>query len=286
MRNLLEFLAKYNYWFIFIILEVIGISLLFKYNNYQNSVWFSSANYVSGKIYEFNSELESYISLKQINETLALRNVELESQINELSEKLYSATKDSSLSGKEQAFFNGFKLIPAKVINNTINRTDNLITLNKGTEDGVGKDMGVVCGTGVVGIIYLTSKHYSTVIPVLNTQSNISCKIKDRGYFGYLHWSGGSSEYAYVEDIPRHALFNLHEEVVTSGYSSVFPTGIQVGRINLVFNSPDGLSYRLKVKLSTDFSTLRDVVVLDNSAFKEQNNLQEAAKDSLKAIAN
>jgi len=265
MRNLLEFLAKYNHWFLFIALEVIGLILLFQYNSYQRSVWFSSANVVAGKVYEWDAKITSYFSLGTINEQLTQRNVYLEQQVKTLSEKLNAATKDSIAAqlAATQALA-GFRLIPAKVITNSVDKQDNLITIDKGSADGIRKDMGVVSGNGVVGIVYLVSTHYSVIIPVLYSQSNISCTIKNRGYFGYLHWNGGYVHLAYVDDIPRHAHFKIGDYVTTSGYSSVFPEGVMVGQIKYVFNSPDGLSYRLKVKLATDFGNLRDVCVIDN----------------------
>lgn len=282
MRNLLEFLAKYNHWFLFIALEVIGLILLFQYNSYQRSVWFSSANVVAGKVYEWDAKITSYFSLGTINEQLTQRNVYLEQQVKTLSEKLNAATKDSIAAqlAATQALA-GFRLIPAKVITNSVDKQDNLITIDKGSADGIRKDMGVVSGNGVVGIVYLVSTHYSVIIPVLNSQSNISCTIKNRGYFGYLHWNGGYVHLAYVDDIPRHAHFKIGDYVTTSGYSSVFPEGVMVGQIKYVFNSPDGLSYRLKVKLATDFGNLRDVCVIDNTRLQERIDILRAARDSI-----
>lgn len=282
MRNLLEFLAKYNHWFLFIALEVIGLILLFQYNSYQRSVWFSSANVVAGKVYEWDAKITSYFSLGTINEQLTQRNVYLEQQVKTLSEKLNAATKDSIAAqlAVTQALA-GFRLIPAKVITNSVDKQDNLITIDKGSADGIRKDMGVVSGNGVVGIVYLVSTHYSVIIPVLNSQSNISCTIKNRGYFGYLHWNGGYVHLAYVDDIPRHAHFKIGDYVTTSGYSSVFPEGVMVGQIKYVFNSPDGLSYRLKVKLATDFGNLRDVCVIDNTLLQERIDILRAARDSI-----
>ena len=282
MRNLLEFLAKYNHWFLFIALEVIGLILLFQYNSYQRSVWFSSANVVAGKVYEWDAKITSYFSLGTINEQLTQRNIYLEQQVKTLSEKLNAATKDSIAAqlAATQALA-GFRLIPAKVMTNSVDKQDNLITIDKGSADGIRKDMGVVSGNGVVGIVYLVSTHYSVIIPVLNSQSNISCTIKNRGYFGYLHWNGGYVHLAYVDDIPRHAHFKIGDYVTTSGYSSVFPEGVMVGQIKYVFNSPDGLSYRLKVKLATDFGNLRDVCVIDNTLLQERIDILRAARDSI-----
>ena len=147
--------------------------------------------------------------------------------------------------------------------------------------------MGVACGSGVVGVVYQVSDHYAVVIPALNsTSSRISCAIRGRGYFGYLHWTGGDASRAYVEDIPRHAQFHRGEWVVTSGYSSIFPAGVMVGQIEKVFNSPDGLSYRLQVKLATDFGNLRDVCVINDNSIQEQSQLLHAAQDSLRAKQN
>lgn len=283
MRNLIEFLAKYNHWFVFAILEVVSLILLFQYNSYQNSVWFSSANAVSGQFLKWDSDIESFFSMSQLNQDLTQRNLYLEQQVKLLTDQLNEATKDTGWTRRNQlALLKDYRLIPAKVVSNSINRRDNLITINRGSEDGVTKDMGVACGTGVVGIVYLVSKHYSVVIPAISIQSSISCRIRKRGYLGYLHWSGGDTRQAYVEEVPRHAHFRLHDWVETSGYSSVFPPGITVGRILHVYNSADGLSYRLRVQLATDFSNLRDVCVIDNKPLLERLQILRAAQDSLK----
>ena len=283
MRNLLEFLAKYNHWFLFLVLEVASLVLLFQYNSYQGSVWFSTANAVNGRILAWDAEIESYFSLTKANEELTQRNLYLEQQVRALSGKITEITQDCGWTKRGQmALLKDYRLIPAKVVSSTLNRHDNLITIDKGYEDGVRKDMGVVCGNGVVGIVYLTSDHYSVVIPTLNTASNISCAIHGRGYFGYLRWTGGDTKVAYVDDIPRHAHFRLYENVETSGYSSVFPPGILVGRIQHVYNSADGVSYRLQIVLSTDFGTLRNVCVIDNTSLLERLDVLRAAQDSLK----
>lgn len=283
MHNLIDFIQKYSHWFLFIILEVISMVLLFQYNSYQGSVWFTSANTVSGKVLAWEAEVESFFSLGKANQELTQRNLYLEQQVRKLSQQLTDATKDSSWTHRnELAMLKGFHLIPARVVSNTVNRHDNLITIDKGTADGVRKDMGVACGTGVVGIVYLAGPHYSVVIPVLNTESNISCQIRGRGFFGYLHWTGGDTQKAYVDDVPRHARFRLYDMVETSGYSSVFPPGILVGKILHVYNSADGVSYRLQVQLSTDFGRLRDVCVIDNAPVQERLDVLRAAQDSLK----
>ena len=287
MRNLIEFLAKHHHWFVFILLEAISFTLLFRYNSYQNSVWFSSANVVTGKVYEWSSQLEKFFSLATVNQHLTQRNLALEQKVVELSEKLTAVTKDSSyVKADVTQQLSQFKQIPAKVVSNSLKDANNLMTIDKGSADGVRKDMGVVSGTGVVGIVYLVSSHYAVVIPLLNTKSNVSCKIENRDYFGFLNWQGGSTNQAFLDDSPRHARFKLHENIVTSGYSSVFPPGILVGKILHVYNSPDGVSYRLCVQLATDFATLRDVSVIDNTLMKERIEVMRAARDSMEVKDN
>lgn len=282
MRNLLEFLAKYNHWFVFLILEVVSMVLLFQYNSYQGSAWFSSANAVTGKLYEWDANVETFFSLTKVNQELTQRNAYLEQEVQKLSDSLVSVTKDSSIYHRDQfALLRNYRLIPAKVVANSIDKPGNLMTIDKGSADGIHKDMGVISGTGVVGIVYLVAEHYAIVIPVLNTKSNISCMIQNRGYFGYLRWKGGVSDLAYLEEVPRHAHFKLGDYVVTSGYSAVFPPGVRVGRILHVFNSADGLSYRVQLRLSTDFARLRDVCVIDDSAMKERLEIMRAAQDSI-----
>ena len=285
MNNLTEFLAKYKHWFLFVLLEIASLVLLFRFNNYQGSVWFTSANIVAGKVYELSSSVTSYFSMGKLNRELTERNVQLERQVKELSEQLYEKTRDPKFAQKGQyRFLSDFKLINAKVVSNSLDKEENFITIDKGSWDGVRKDMGVACGNGIVGVVYLVGTHYSIVLPVLNSKSNISCSIQGRSYFGYLRWAGGAKNIAYLDDIPRHAKFKLGDRIITSGYSAIFPAGILVGKIKHVYNSEDGLSFRLAVQLSTDFGNLRDVCVIDDATVREKKKVMDAAKDSIKHL--
>ncbi len=283
MKNLLAFVTKYYHWFLFIFLEVISGVLLFQSNNYQGSVWFSSANSVAGVVYELESNVRSFFSLTRVNEELTLRNFYLERQVTQLRRLYDEATREKTPQERQELeFLSKYELIPAKVVSNTVDKVDNLMTIDKGKVDGVEKDMGVVSGNGVVGTVFLVSDRYSVVIPVLNVSSSrISCAIRGRGYFGYLQWYGGDSSCAYVEDIPRHARFKRGDWVETSGYSAIFPPGVLVGRIERIYDSADGLSYRLKIRLTTDFACLRDVCVINDKSIGERLHLMEQVKDSL-----
>lgn len=273
MQNLWTFLVRHFHWLLFLFLEAVSVVMLFNYNSYQGSVWISSANAIAGKCYEWQAQTGQFFSLTRINAELTQRNVFLEQQIDKMREKL-------NMQGSDNIHL-PFDIIPAKVVSNTVNKLDNLITIDKGVKDGVGTDMGVVCGNGIVGVVYLAGDHYAVVLPVLNNRSRISCSIRDKDYFGYLSWSGGDPSRAYLEDVPRHARFRKGDWIETSGYSAIFPHGVTVGQIEKIYNSRDGLSYRLLIHLSTDFSCLRDVCVISDKHNAERMRLQEAARDSL-----
>ena len=283
MRNLLNFFLKYNYWFLFILLEVISFALLFRFNNYQGSAFFTSSNQVAGMAYEAANNVTGYFHLKSINDDLVQKNVELELQMEHLRSVLMELTSDSTgLERMKSDALKGYDIYRANVINNSLTHVDNYITLDKGENDGIRSEMGVINGSGVVGIVYHTSANYSVVIPILNSKSSISCKIKRSDYFGFLKWDGGSSEYAIVKDMPRHSLFSLGDTIVTSGPSAVFPGGIPIGTVEDMSDSHDGLSYLLKVKLFTDFGRLNDVRVIAQKSQEEQLELEQKVKGGRK----
>lgn len=280
MRNLLNFLIKYNYWFLFLLLEVASFILLFRFNHYQQSVYFTSANGVAGKVYEISGGITSYFHLKTANEDLLDRNMWLEQRLLFLENVLKEKGLDSArLYSMERLAPTEYQIFKANVIKNSLNKADNYITLDRGTTEGIRPEMGVVDANGVVGIVYKTSPHYSLVIPLLNSKSSISCKIVGSDYFGYLKWEGGNSRFAYLKDLPRHAEFNLGDTVVTSGYSTVFPEGVMVGTVDDMSDSHDGLSYLLKIKLVTDFGKVSNVRVISRNGQDEQKALESRADE-------
>ena len=255
MNNLLLFLQKYYYWFVFLILEIVSLILLFQYNSYQGSVYFTSANVMSGYIHEVQSRIASYFSLQQVNQELTQQNVHLSMELSDLRESMVVAEDSTHFAPSVKSTLAEYPTLQAVVVNITLNRKNNFLTINKGDADGVKPEMGVLGGNGLVGVI--------------------SCRIRNRGYFGYLRWNAEDSRYAMLEDVPRHASFKKGDLVETSGFSEMFPEGVFVGRIEEIYNSPDGLSYQLKVKLAVNFGHLRDVLVLQHEPNKELEELQE-----------
>lgn len=177
-------------------------------------------------------------------------------------------------------------MVPATVVSNSMERTNNYLVIDRGTADGIRPEMGVVGGGGVVGIVYLTGPHHSLVIPVTNRKSSISCRVRGQSYFGYLQWDGASLLMAYLDDVPRYAKVKVGQAVETSGYSAVFPPGIFVGRVKRIRNSADGQSYRLDVNLGTNFANLRDVSVVTTPYKAEIDTLQVHAQQMDNADSN
>lgn len=280
MRNLIDFIQKNLYWLVFLLLEAVSLILLFKYNSYQGSVYFTTANKVVGGAYKLTSDVTSYLNLGKENAYLEQQNEQLRSEVIELKKMLRKRQRNSTSVNIHDTLFSGYKFVGAQVISSTLHRTNNLMTIDKGSKDGIRPEMGVVCSQGVVGIVYLTSRHYSIVIPLLNVSSQISCRMKNSEFFGTMQWQRGAPDISYVNDIPRHAKVKPGEMVETNGYSDIFPEGIPIGKVRKVKDSSDGMSYSLEVALFTDFKTLRNVSVITNYTKPERQAL-EAKADSL-----
>lgn len=281
MKSWFDWFRTHIHWFVFIIMETASLVMLFRFNLYHQSVWVTQSNAVVGQVLAWESDFYDYFNLKSVNQELVRENLALQHSNNLLRDKLKELTHDTTYAERLMAeHLEGLSVIPAQVVSNSVHLRNNIITLNKGRLDGVRDEMGVVCGTGIVGIVYGASDHFSLVLPILNSHSSISCRLRGTDFFGQLVWKGGSVLDAYLQDIPRHAKFRIGDVIETSGYSSVFPAGIFVGKVSQVLNSKDGLSYELKVRLSCDLATLRDVNIIDNPYKEELDTLfQQGRKE-------
>lgn len=286
-NNLIDFIRKYCYIFLFILFETISMILLFRFNSYQGSVWFSAANSVAAGINSTYSNVMNFFNLEQINQELTAQNIALQRETEHLRQSLITATKDTTITEKlMREKLVGYNMVPATVVSNSAERSNNYLVIDRGEKDGIRPEMGIVGGGGVVGIIYLTGPHHSLVIPVTNRKSSISCRVRGQNYFGYLQWDGSSMLSAYVDDVPRYAKVKVGQAIETSGYSAVFPPGIFVGRVRTIRNSTDGQSYRLDVTLGTNFANLRDVLVVTTPYKAEIDTLQVHAQQADEASLN
>lgn len=282
MYFLLEFIRKYYYVLLFLVLEGVSFLLLFRFNNYQGSVWFSAANSAVAEVNRRYSDVMSYLDLKEVNRHLTDENLRLQLEADRLREALYETARDTSHTERVvRRLLENYRLIPAEVVSNSKERADNYLVIDRGTADGVAPEMGVVGGGGAVGIVYLAGPHHSLVIPLTNKKSSVSCRVRGQRYFGYLQWDGRNMRVASLDDIPRYARVKVGDVVETSGYSAVFPPGIFVGRIAGIGNSADGQSYRLTVNLGTDFSNIRDVNVIITPYKAEIDTLRATAQKEL-----
>lgn len=286
-NNLFDFVGKYSYYFLFVVLEAFSLALLFRFNSYQGSVYFTAANSVVAGINGACEGVTNFFHLQEVNRQLTDQNIALQRETEQLRQALITATKDTTITEKlMREKLVGYNMVPATVVSNSMERTNNYLVIDRGTSDGIRPEMGVVGGGGVVGIVYLTGPHHSLVIPVTNRKSSISCRVRGQSYFGYLQWDGASLLMAYLDDVPRYAKVKVGQAVETSGYSAVFPPGIFVGRVKRIRNSADGQSYRLDVNLGTNFANLRDVSVVTTPYKAEIDTLQVHAQQMDNADSN
>jgi rod shape-determining protein MreC len=273
MRNLLKFIIRYHFSILFIIIESSALFITIQTNHFQRASFINSSNEVTGNIYKLFSYITEYLNVKGENEKLAQENVELRKLLksNYINNVLTLKRINDSIYKQKYDYF------PAKVVNNSVMNQFNLLTLNKGRNQGVKPDMGVINSQGVVGIIKDVSANFAIVISEINIDAHISAKIKKNGYFGTLSWDGVNYRYAQLNEIPFHVKIAIGDTIITSGFSSVFPEGIMIGTIvNFDLNKGNNF-YNIRIQLSTDFMSLNHVYVISNLYKKEQKNLEKSS---------
>lgn len=284
MRALFNFLVKHNDWFLFLLLEGISLVLIVRFNNYQSATFFTSAGSMAGSVYSMFMDANRYFHLKTENDGLLAQNVALTRELSELKEQLTELRNSETLLNDSlvKSIDSGYKFLTANIINNSLNSVNNFITLNKGSDDGVRPEMGVFNSDGIVGVVYLTSENRSIVIPLLNSKSSISCRVKGSESFCSLSWDGGDTRYSNLIDLPRYTQFEKGDTVVTSGFSSIFPGDLPVGTVERIEDSADGMFYTVRVKLFVDFSRLTSVFIVGNDDYEEQSQLEQEITKKLK----
>ena len=272
MQNLFQFFARYGSAILFIALEVLCFALIVRYNSGQKEIFINSGNFYSGVLLENYSKITHFYRLSGIADSMANENARLRAE-------LRFATIDASFrhdSLIDTVYRQRYSFISAQVVSNSVNQIDNFITINKGSDFGVKPGMGVINNAGVVGIVRQTSRNYATVASLLGSQTKISAAIKRNGYFGSLVWDNTSTEYVYLTDIPKHADILKGDSVITSGYSTTFPRGIYIGRVENVGFDPGSSFYDLKVNLTTDFNNLTYVYVILDKTKPQLDSLNNA----------
>ncbi|MDR2037424.1 MAG: rod shape-determining protein MreC [Bacteroidales bacterium] len=270
MRTLFRFFQKHYTFFLFLLLEGIAIFLLVQNNYIQRISFVRATGSFSGRVYEQVSTWREYVHLNEINRQLLEENTTLR---NRLSEAFYDLDS-SRVASFDSLYFKKYSILYAEVINSTVNKQYNFITLNKGRRQGIKVNMAVTCPDGIVGIIHGVSEHFATVLPVINRNFRVSTKFKKNNFYGSLTWDGRSYRHALLNEIPLHAPVAIGDTLVVSGYSDSFPEGISVGIVD-EFSKKDGNFYAIKVLLSTDFRKLFYVSVIEDHMKEEQDLLEQ-----------
>jgi len=277
MYNLLKFISKYHFIFLFVILQLINLAFIFQNNSFQKVVFLNSANSLTGWVYKNYANIKGYVGLVEQNEKLAQENallksnftnvyfIEIPAYVNDCN--FYTDTMFIDTSSK-------FSYFPATVISNTVNRLYNTIFLDKGTKHGIEMGMGITSSDGIVGVVKQTTENYSLVMPIINRDVNVSAKIKNTGYFGNLSWDGKNPGYAQLSEIPNHIYPQVGDTVITSGYSHMFPAGETVGFVEAFKDIPGTGFLLITVKLSTNFNTLKYVYAIKNKDLEEISTLE------------
>ncbi|RZK81741.1 MAG: rod shape-determining protein MreC [Pedobacter sp.] len=272
MRNLWIFLSRYNAFFFFIIFFIVGLILTIKNNSYQRSVTVNSTNKVVGDVYTNLNVLKRYLNLGVVNDSLAKENAKLRTQLYTLQN--IDTAKDVVV--KDTAGVPQFTYLSARVIKNSITSRNNIITINRGSADGILAGMPVISPEkGIVGYIRDVSEHLATIRSLLHKDTYISVSVKKNNAVGSLIWGDGNFDYrkAYIKDIPNHYKLSLGDTVITSNFSA-FPSGIPVGRVSNTGISKGGNFKLIEINLFNDFSALQYVYVVKDKFAQEQKDLE------------
>ncbi len=274
MRNLLIFITKYNAFFLFLIFEIISLVIYIKYNSFQKATFISSTARVTGALYTQVNGAKDYLHLKDVNDSLAKENARLRGQLKTSFYKDTSAKHEVNDTNYKQQY----TFIEAKVINNSINRRNNYITIDRGTLQGVAKGMGVICGSGLVGKVVFAGEHLSVVQSLLHKDSRFSAMLATGKELGYIEWSDDLNPHkGILKDVSNNAQPKLGEAVVTSEFS-LFPAGIPIGKVSNLHSRQGGYSLNMEVTLAVDFSKLQYVDVVVNKLANEQAGLEAQQK--------
>jgi rod shape-determining protein MreC len=271
MQSILLFLYRIRVFLIFVFLETIAVYLIVSNNSQQGSVFFNSSNRLSGNILNTQNNIIEYFSLSSVNKSLVEKNAELLSELEN-----YRQRNESNFIEIDSSFVTGFQFKGAKVINNSINLSQNFITLNKGSNDGIKEGMGVFNEEGVVGRIKGVTANYSSVISLLHIELLVSSKIVSNEVFGSTKWDGRDPKFAKLLYVPRHVVVKEGDQVVTSGYNAIFPEGIPIGTIVEVKPGPETNYLDITIELATDFTRLSYVYLVENEQTEEINLLNQS----------
>lgn len=269
MQQIFNFIYKNSNRLLFLLLLGISLFLTIQSHSYHRSKVISSANFLSGGVYEQINNVNEYLNLRTQNDMLAQENAKLRSLLLNVKDTA-SVPKADSISGVKPT-----DIIVSKVIHNVYSGPENYLTINSGSLQGVKTDMGVINSLGIVGIIDDTSPRYATVLSILNMKSRINAKLKKTNHFGSLIWNGKSTGFVQLIDIPRLAAIRKGDTIVTGGQSVIFPENINIGTVDKIYIDNETNYYTLSVKLFNDMTNLGHVYIIKSKDREEIINLEK-----------
>lgn len=271
MQQIIHFLIQRKTSLCFLLLLIIGLTLTINSHNYHSNKFIASTNAISGAVFETRNNITSYFKLKSFNERLLQENTLLKQKLtNQPSQVNTNFSKDTAVQ---------FKFIPATVINSTYQKKSNYITLNKGSNDGVKPDMGVITDLGIVGIVKQVSANYALVISLLHANSTINAQLKKTNHFGSLVWDGKTPNLLQLTDIPRLAPLKQGDTIITGGRSTIFPKGIPIGTIKNYYLNSDKNYFTVNVTPFNDMTNIGFVQLIKNKDAEEILTLQKSADE-------
>jgi rod shape-determining protein MreC len=270
MKNLLNFIYRNNFFFVFLVLESICVFILIRNNGYQGSSLLNSSNAISANIYAMQASTKEYLLLKDENERLSEQNTYLLNRLKlgyaALPLKIY--TRHDTLYRQDYEFMNG------KVINSSVTKRNNYLTLNIGSKLGVTRDMAVISSNGIIGIVKDVSPNFSSVMSVLHKDVRVYCQLKKDGVYGPLIWDGSDYRYSNLINIPTYSKIQKGDTVITSSLSGIFPEGLLVGFVESYERRQNESFYTVKVRLSADFKKVNHISVVRYNKKAERDSLE------------
>ncbi len=268
MQQIFNFLIRNKNTILFLLLLLFSLFLTIQSHSYQKSKFISSANFLTGGIYSWTSNINSYFNLEEYNQRLLEENQQLR-------ENMANMVDTVELQKPEDSLFNdNYTFRTARVINNNFAKIDNYLTINKGEKSGIAKDMGVVTSRGIVGIVENVSTNYATVISILNSNSKINAQLQDTNHFGSLVWNGEDPNVVQLIDVPEIAPVTEGDTIITGGRSLIFPQGVPIGTIENFSMAPNQSYYDINVRLFNDMTNIGYVYIINNNDKEEIQELE------------
>ncbi|HUB60924.1 MAG TPA: rod shape-determining protein MreC [Puia sp.] len=280
MRNVFLFIRRHFNFLFFLVLQIISLSFLFRYNKFHEAAFLNVSTEITGRLNERYNNIEYYFELKKTNEALVQENLRLRRELvtnfeaPDSNERLFRDTIRVDSVRK-------WEIMEAKVVNNTISLPTNYLTIHRGFRQGVRPNMGVTGPQGIVGSVINVSENFAIVMSVLHPQFRVVAKLKKGGETGTIYWDGISPAFISMRGIPRSANVVVGDTVVTSQITSLFPANLPVGTISEIV--PDNTSnfFNLKLRTATNFSNIEYAYVLDNLQYDEQKRLEDSTRKKI-----